>query len=249
MYNKNKEKNNCFSDLSRIIKEVMMDINKENEKLIVFWDQQFKEVKPMTLSQEDFDLNVDFNRLLKHMGDHCEDILDIGCGYGYGLFAAKLLGSKMTYGLGIDPSEHAIDTIEETCFNSNIHGIDAKAETHDILSVFDDESFDGVICSNTLDVIPEQTSNEIIDLIKRLLKPEGLLLLKLNFYLTDALIDKIGMVEIEKNTYTINGIIRGVNHNTQEWIRKFDGFEVIEETEFERVPNGPKDRLLLLKKK
>lgn len=225
-----------------------MNVKAENKKLIEFWNNAFEKVEPMTLSSSDFDVSVDLNRLLKQLGDQCKDVLDIGCGWGYGLLAAKLLGNKMTYGLGIDPSINAVSVIEATCENSDIDGIDAKEGTHALLSLYDDQSFDGIICSNTLDVVPEETSDEIILEIKRLLKPQGLLLLKFNFYLDDALIEKIGMKEIDKNAYAVNGILRGVNHTTDEWFYKFDGFEVIEQTEYERVPKGPKDRLLLLKK-
>ncbi len=226
-----------------------MHIQDENKKLIAFWDQAFEKVKPMTLKADDFDISVDFNRLLKHIGDTCREVVDIGCGWGYGLFAAKILGKNMTYGLGIDPSEHAINIIEETCYLSDIHGIDAKAGMNDLLSMYDNHSFDGVICSNTLDVVPEETSNTIISDIKRILKPGGLCLLKFNFYLTDALINKTGMKEIDKDTYALEGILRGVNHTTEAWLSKFDGFDVIEQTVFPRIPNGPKDRVLFLRKK
>lgn len=226
-----------------------MNVKEENSKLIDFWNATFEKVKPMALKVEDFDLSIDFNRLLKHIGDTCNDVLDIGCGWGYGLFAAKLLGNKMTYGLGIDPSENAINVIEATCYESDIHGIDVKEGTHDLLSVYDDQSFDGIICSNTLDVIPESTSNEMIAEIKRLLKNEGFLLLKFNFYLTDALIEKIKMKKIGKNTYSVNGVLRGVNYTLDEWLKKFNEFEVIEQTEYARAINGPKDRVMLLKKR
>lgn len=226
-----------------------MNVKEVNDKLINFWNTAFEKVEPMNLKAEDFDPSIDFNRLLKQIGDECQDVLDIGCGWGYGLFAAKLLGSKMNYGLGIDPSENAVNVIEETCYLSDIHGIDAKAGTHDILSIYDDQSFDGIICSNTLDVVPSETSDEIIFEIKRLLKPNGWLLLKFNFILDDALIERIGMKEIDKNTYAVNGVLRGVNHSTEEWLSKFAGFSVIEQAEFQRNPTGPKDRVILLKKK
>ncbi len=225
-----------------------MNVNNENEKLIDFWNKAFEQVKPMTLKAEDFDISMDFHKLLKRLGDECHDVLDIGCGWGYGLFAAKLLGSKMTYGLGIDPSEYAINVIEESCYLSDIHGLEGRVGTHEILSVYDDASFDGMICSNTLDVIPEETSHAIIAEIKRLLKPDGLILLKFNFFLTDELIEKIGMKEIDKDAYAVNGILRGVNHTTAEWVSAFDGFEILEETTYPRVPNGPKDRVILLRK-
>lgn len=225
-----------------------MNISEENKKLITFWNEAFQVVKPRKFTKEDFDLTVDFNRLIKRVGDSCTDVLDIGCGYGFSMIAAKILGNKMTYGLGIDPSENAINMIEASCYMSDLHGLDARVETHEVLKMYDDQSFDGVICSNVLDVIPKETSDEIIVAIKRLLKPGGLLLLKFNFLLTEDMIKTIKMEKIGENTYAINGILRGVNYSTEAWISKFNGFEVIEETSFPRIPDGPKDRVLLLKK-
>ena len=56
------------------------------------------------------------------------------------------------------------------------------------------------------------------------------------------------MEEIDKNTYTMNGIIRGMNLTNEEWIKRFSGFSLIKTDEYERIPNGPKDRIIILKK-
>ena len=225
-----------------------MNVDKENKKLIAFWDQAFSKLEPMTLKKEDFDESVDYHRLLKYMGDTCSDILDVGCGYGYGIIAAKLLGNKMSYGFGIDPSENAVNILKDSCELSGIDCIDTKDDTHLLLSVFDDHSFDGVLCSNVLDVVPVETRDEIIKEINRLIKPGGKLLIKLNFFLTDELITKIGMKEIEENTYTINDVIRGVNQSNEDWIKLFKDYKLIEETTFDRVKSGPKDRVLLFER-
>jgi hypothetical protein len=73
--------------------------------------------------------------------------------------------------------------------------------------------------------------------------------LKFNFFLDDALIERIHMEKIDEDTYTINGVIRGLNKTTDAWISIFSDFQLIEKAEFGRIPNGPKDRVLLLRKK
>ncbi len=225
-----------------------MNVKEENQKLVNYWNEAFEKIEPMLLQKEDVKVSNDFDRLLKQIGDQCSRVLDIGCGWGYCLLSSKLLGKKIIDGIGVDSSEHAIRILNGTCENSSIDGIKGVIGRHDILKQYEDQSFDGVICSNLLDVIPEVTSNEVIDEIKRLIKPKGLLLLKFNFYLTDEIINRIGMKEIEANTYTINGVLRGVNYTLDEWLTKFGGFELVEKTEFERVQTGPKDRVLLLKR-
>lgn len=220
----------------------------ENKKLISFWDEFFKKVQPMTIKAEDAKIENDLDKYLKVVGDNCERILDLGCGWGYGLIVSKLLGNKVKYGLGIDPSGKAIKVLNETCKLSNIEGLVGKVGTHEILKEEPDASFDGIICFNVLDVIPDNTSNEVIKEIKRLLKPGGYFVFKVNFYLTEELIKRIKMEKIGDNAYAINGVLRGVNYTLDEWLKRFDGFELVEQSEYERIPNGPKDRVALLRK-
>lgn len=225
-----------------------MDINNENKKLINFWDHQFEKVEPFQLTKSDIDVSQDFNRLLKYIADNSRYVIDLGCGWGYGLLTAKLLGNAIEEGIAIDPSIHAINIFNKSCEMSKINGLKGIVGTHELLSQYSDSHVDGLICSNVLDVVPLETSLEIIEQIIRVLKPNGLCLLKFNFYLTNEIIERIKMENIAANTYTINGIIRGLNYTTDEWIKRFKNFEIIEMAEYERIPQGPKDRLVLLKK-
>lgn len=226
-----------------------MERNKENETLIAFWDDWFKKLTPEKIDKTQVKAENDLDLYLKELGDVSERVLDLGTGAGYGLLTTKLLGQKVAYALGIDPSANAINYLKELCHQSEIDGIDLRQGDHQILKDFEDESFDGIVCSNTLDVVPLETSNAMIEEITRLLKPGGLFVMKLNFYLTEALIERIKMEEVAPNTYALNGVIRGLNFTTDEWIAKFEGFDLVKQSEFERVKNGPKDRVLMLKKR
>jgi ubiquinone/menaquinone biosynthesis C-methylase UbiE len=229
--------------------EVHMNIKDENDKLINFWNHQFESMEPMELSKDYFPVGKDLNRLLKVVGDTSKRVIDVGSGWGYGIIATKLLGSMIEEGYALDPSQHALDAYHATLDKSHITGLKSLCGTHEELKAFADQTFDGVICSNVLDVVPLTTSMEIISEIKRLLKPQGLCLLKFNFFLDDALIERIHMKKIDEDTYIINGVIRGLNKTTDAWIEIFSDFQLLEKAEFERIPNGPKDRVLLLRKK
>ncbi|MFP4479214.1 MAG: class I SAM-dependent methyltransferase, partial [Candidatus Izemoplasmatales bacterium] len=157
-------------------------------------------------------------------------------------------GERMKKGLGIDTSKKAIDYANETKKISNLRSLDFKLGNHHDLKNFKANGFDGVICSNVLDVVPYETSKEMIEAIDRILKPGGLLLIKLNFYLTEEMIQKIKMEKIGENTYSINGVLRGMNLNTDEWVSRFNHYQLLEVDEYQRIQKGPKDRILLLKK-
>jgi ubiquinone/menaquinone biosynthesis C-methylase UbiE len=225
-----------------------MDVKKLNDDLQNFWDSEFAQLEPMTIPFNEINDTDKLDKYFHFMGDNAKRLLDIGTGYGFSLVTAKVLGSKCEYALGIDTSKSAINFIKQTCLLSNIKGIDYEVSDSEYLKKLPNESFDGIICSNVLDVIPDETSDEIIKEINRILVKGGYLLLKFNFYLTADIISKIKMQNIGNNYYVLNGILRGVNHTTEEWLARFSNFNVIKIDSYPRIPNGPEDRVLLLQK-
>jgi len=226
-----------------------MNVDKLNRDLKDFWNEHFKSIEPQAINKNDFDLNNALNQQLEFIGHHCERVLDFGTGGGYALFAVKMLGKKIKEGIGIDTSKHAIDFCQKTAALSKVNNLSFVQADQDYLEAFDSSSFDAIICSNVLDVVPYQTSTQMISALDRVLKPGGYFLLKLNFYLTDALIERIKMKEIAKNTFTLNNVLRGVNLTHEEWLERFSDYDLIIKDTYPRVKNGPEDRLLLLRKK
>lgn len=225
-----------------------MNIDEINLKLINFWDNHFEKLEAEAINKEDLTISNPLDEALKLLGDTCENVLDFGCGSGYGLFLSALSGQKLTYGLGIDTSKNAIRFCQETSEKSNLKHLDFIASDDAYLDKLEPGSFDGIICSNVLDVVPYQTSEGIIRRLDRLLKPGGFFLLKINFYLTEEMIKRINMEALDHRSYAINGILRGVNLTTEEWIDRFKAYDVLKIDAYQRLQKGPKDRLVLLKK-
>ncbi len=225
-----------------------MDIKKEDKKLREFWNNYFVKIKAEKITSSDAKIESKLDEFLKLVGDNCNNVLDIGTGTGYCAFKTAIMGNKVKKVIAIDPSENAINFINETCKISDIKKIQALIGDQEALKKFGNDAFDGIICSNVLDVVPNEITQEIISQIDRIMKSDGYLLLKFNFYLTDELIKKINMEKIDENTYAINGVLRGVNYTTEEWIKRFNNYKVENISEYERIPNGPKDRIVLLKK-
>lgn len=223
-------------------------MQKISQTLIEFWDQYFKEVAPMKINKDDVKIESKLDEELKFIGDHSTHVLDIGCGLGTCLMTAKLLGDKMIHGIGIDPSENAIRFASETTSLSMIDGLSFTKGDHQSLAKYPDHAFDGIISSNTLDVIPTEISDHIIKEIYRLLQPGGFFLLKINFYLDQALIDKLKMEPIGHDMYQINGVLRAVNRTTEAWIHKFSGLTLIRQAGYKRAPHMPDDRILVFSK-
>ncbi|PKK99927.1 MAG: hypothetical protein CVV56_08735 [Tenericutes bacterium HGW-Tenericutes-1] len=218
------------------------------ENVVQYWDSYFKDSEPLKINPNEVKVEHTFDAFLKQIGDTCQDVLDVGCGMGTSLMGAKCLGSTIKSGVGFDASKHAISFANQTVKLSGITGLSFYSQDESFLKTLEDASFDGMICSNFLDVISKELSESIIQEIKRVLKPNGLLLLKLNFFLDISLIEKLNMELIDENTYQMKGVIRSYNLSTEAWIERFDGFDVLTIDGYQRAPHLPKDRILLLKK-
>lgn len=221
--------------------------HKENS--ILFWDQFFKDRTPIVIDPKDIVITTKLDQYLKQVGDQSENVLDIGCGVGFCLIASKILGNKIKMGIGFDTSKNAIYFANETVKLSKIEGLTFHVSDETYLNEIPDESFDGIICSNFLDVIPKVLSDIIIKDIIRILKPNGLFLLKINFPLTDELIEKMKMEKLEENTYQMNGVIRAYDLPTEQWIQRFKDLDVLAIDGFRRAEHLPEDRIILFTKK
>lgn len=228
----------------------MNDMKKESikEQVISFWNSHFQNLQPMAIKKEDIILDTPLDECLQILGDECSEVLDIACGNGLCLIETKLIGNKTKKGLGFDTSKNAIENAKEIVHLSNLDNLNFVTADEGFLSSLEANSYDGIFCSNFLDVVPDEISLKVIANIKRIHKPNGLLLLKLNFHLSYDLIAKLRMEKVTDNCYAINGVFRANNKSTDEWLSLFDGYKAIKITGFQRAPNLPEDRLLLLKK-
>lgn len=221
---------------------------KEDEKLQAFWDEASKGLEPIAVKQEDTDCSDTLSKYMKLMGDSCPKVLDIGVGLGDTLCSAKILGKKMSYGLGIDTSPNSIEFARKSALKSSLTGLDFKVGGHEVLASMEDGSFDGIICSNVLDVVSPQTSDVLVTDIKRLLRNGGLFFLKVNFFLDEEMISRTKAVNLGQGCYSIDGVLRSFNQESEYWIKKMEPLSLIKQDYYARVPNGPKDRIFLFRK-
>ncbi len=227
----------------------MFNEEKINEDLRNFWNLAYEKLEPMKIDPAEVKVESKLDEYLKEVADKCPKVLDFGTGSGRFIITAAMLSHGIKEGIGIDTSANGINFANGTSKLSGLDNLNFIVGDHLSLRNYKENYFDGIICSNTLDVVPLKTSNEMIKELTRVIKPKGYFVLKINFYLNDALIKKINMEEVDKDTYTINGIMRGLNHTDKQWIDKFNEFELIKSDEFERIPNGPKDRVFMFRKK
>ena len=103
----------------------------------------------------------------------------------------------------------------EECIPVDLRNLDLKVEPM---------SFDGVILSNVLDVMPKDISTTVIDDLERVLKPGGYWFIKMNPYYSKEELESFGYKNAGNNIYEEDHIMRLRQATTNYWKEKFTRF-------------------------
>ncbi len=232
------------------------DINKTNKELIEFWDSAIalSEENKKELEQykdEDYRSLAPSEKLCDAVVSlkDCNHILDYGCGNGWASIIAIKSGAKKV--TAVDVIQGGIDSAK---FYAELLGIDSGLVINLISPNWIKETkdtFDGFICSNVLDVLPLETTKEIIENASRILVSGAKVIIGLNFYLSKEVVSARNM-NLEEGKYLfMNGVLRLTNLSDDEWKELFEPYFVIEKFEYFAWPGEAKEtrRLFYLRKK
>ena len=103
----------------------------------------------------------------------------------------------------------------EECIPVDLRNLDLKVEPM---------SFDGVILSNVLDVMPKDISTTVIDDLERVLKPGGYWFIKMNPYYSKEELESFEYKNAGNNIYEKDHIMRLRQATTNYWKEKFARF-------------------------
>ena len=103
----------------------------------------------------------------------------------------------------------------EECIPVDLRNLDLKVEPM---------SFDGVILSNVLDVVPKDISTTVIDDLERVLKPGGYWFIKMNPYYSKEELESFEYKNAGNNIYEKDHIMRLRQATTNYWKEKFARF-------------------------
>ena len=147
-------------------------MNKAYERETEMWNQVFKECTPVDLRNLDLQVETMFDEALKLFAEKTTNVLDFGCGTGDISF--QYLQYQPTHKvLGIDASKTGIEFATETARLSDYKTATFLEGTDHTVKQLEENSFDGVILSNVLDVMPKDVSKEVVEDLERVLKPGG----------------------------------------------------------------------------
>lgn len=225
----------------------------DNRNLTAFWNQVFAcdednlkkgcahDLKDLAPSEELYLAAVS-------LAEHSK-VLDYGCGSGWASLIAA--GHGCVDITAADPAENAVKAVTYAAsqyrVSEQIHPVQITPQWPDSIP---DQTFDGIFCSNVLDVIPEITAGEILRLLHRIAKDDADLIIGLNYYLSpEAAATK--NIELTDGKYLyISGILRLVSRTDSEWEEFFSPYFKVKSLQYFAWPDetAKTRRLFHLKK-
>lgn len=187
--------------------------------------------------------------IIRELADK-SNVLDYGCGEGWaGIVLNKSGCKKVTC---VDVVENAIELAN---FLKNSFKIESGLTMQHVSDTWikdvDSKTYDGVFCSNVIDVLPKEVSDEIIENIARIATDDAKIVISMNYY-TKAESNPEKHLEVKNgNELYVDGILRMISRSDEEWRELFGKYFDIEKIEYFAWPGETEEkrRIFIMKKK
>ena len=230
---------------------------KDNQTLIGFWDKAFalseeQQAEMRNQSPESWKELAPCEKLFRAAGSlgQKKKVLDYGCGDAWaGIIAAKNGCADVTAADAAPGAVRAARLAAEVCgVEEYVHVVCGAA---DWLRSIPSGTFDGLICSNVLDVVPPETAETILRESARIVTQDAGVIIGLNYYLSPEAAAARGMELTDGNRLYIDGVLRLVSRTDGEWTRIFSPWYTVERLEHFAWPGEAKEtrRLFRLRKR
>ncbi|MBR5789904.1 MAG: class I SAM-dependent methyltransferase [Lachnospiraceae bacterium] len=178
------------------------------------------------------------------------NVLDYGCGEGWaGIVLNKSGCKKVTC---VDVVENAIELANFLKNSFKIEsGLTMQHVSDTWIKEVDSKTYDGVFCSNVIDVLPKEVSDEIIENIARIATDDAKIVIAMNYY-TKAESNPEKHLEVKNgNELYVDGILRMISRSDEEWTEIFNKYFTVERIEYFAWPGETEEkrRIFIMKKR
>jgi len=171
----------------------------------------------------------------------CEKVLDYGCGRGWAaIIAAKSGCADVT---AVEVSANAAEAAE---FHAGLFDVGNHVSVHHVsdewLEEVPAETFDGIFCSNVLDVIPGAVAEGILANFVRAAQKGASVVIGMNYYMVPK-DDPEKKMKVKNGTHVyLNDVLRLVCRTDEEWTDTFSRYFVVEKLEHFAWPGEATER-------
>ena len=208
----------------------------DNAALIEFWNRAFvlssEERNPSVTEPEGWKDLAPSQKLFQAAASlgACGTILDYGCGEGWASIIAAKHGCRNV--TAVDTASSAIEAAEIFADRYGVsQEISFSCISPDWLRSVKDCSYEGLFCSNVLDVIPSQTAEDLIREFVRVTVKNAPVIIGLNYYLSPETAAEKGLKLKDGNRLYLDGSRRMVSHTAEEWESLFSPYFITERLE------------------
>jgi len=177
-----------------------------------FWDGVFREEAAEIPTGPDLGIPM-LDSALTWLCDGAQKVLDFGCGNGSLLFRCALRGTQVHR--GIDFSSEAVGLAQKRAALMNRGRYIFSVGEVSALKPIGNGSMDAALLSNILDNLIPQDSEALLNHVRRILRPGGKLLVKLNDYMTEERMTEWDVKRIEGDLLD-DGLLL-YNRTTEDW--------------------------------
>lgn len=201
-------------------------MKEDYRKSLAFWndrlaidDEMREEYKKEIKSEDDWKeltTSEKFSNIFIDTLSGQKKVLDYGCGYGWAGIMIKKSGCKDV--TCVDLIENGI---EHTKVLASLFGISegfrAECVSEDWIATSPEGVYDGLICSNVLDVVPAEIAANIIENIARITTADAKIVIGMNYYTEPKDNPERNTVVKNGNEMYTDGILRLVPRTDEEW--------------------------------
>ena len=214
----------------------MQDILQDYRDALTFWNEAYtlREEKKERYHQLTPESNADVLAASKKLASIIRDelknqnrVLDYGCGEGWaGMLLCQAGCRDVTCA---EMAENAIALVKTVQQKLQIgHELHPVVIDENWLSALPDRCFDGIVCSNVLDVIPTSVCESILSQFARILQKGGKLVIGLNYHADLKDVPEKGITIRHGNCLYINDTLRLVSRSDEEWTELFSRYFTVE---------------------
>ena len=224
-------------------------VERDNQTLIEFWDKAFAAAAEEEAGEDHGEEpGTDVRKELAPSEKLCaaavslgekKKVLDYGCGSGWAAVIAAKSGCT-----DVTAADAAPGAVKAAALCAEAFGVEDRVRctrvTPDWLSKVPAGTYDGIICSNVLDVIPPETAEAVIRELARIAAPDASVFIGLNYYLPPEAAAG-GMEFVGGNRLYVDGVLRLVSRSDEEWARIFAPYFAVEALDHFAWPGEAKE--------